>query len=363
MADNTKIEWTDTTWNPVTGCALVSEGCRLCYAARMAGTRLKGHPSREGLARQSANGEWKFTGEVRLNEEWMAQPLRWRKPRRIFVCAHGDLFAEGVPDEWIDRVFAVMALCPQHVFQVLTKRPERMRRYIDSRDLRVLASLNDEVLSHVRPPVENKWPLPNVWLGTSVEDQEAADLRIPALLAAPAALRFISAEPLLGPLKLTEIDVRPYHNSFRSEPRPLSENDPLCRIDALSKERAPWEFNAGVDHGFLDWVICGGESGKGARPMHPDWARGLRDQCAAAGVPFFFKQWGEWEPTGPNFSLHSGFVHPEGKAAKWPRPEGFGEYGPAELARRGFRHMSRVGKKCAGRLLDDVEHNEFPERK
>lgn len=142
MADKTSIEWTrgpdgspGATWNPITGCTLVSEGCRHCYAAQLAATRLKNHWSRAGLARLNAAGEAKFTGEVRFNADWLDQPLRWRRPRRIFVCAHGDLFHEGVPDEWIDRVFAVMALAPQHTFQVLTKRPERARAYTDRKSV------------------------------------------------------------------------------------------------------------------------------------------------------------------------------------------------------------------------------------
>jgi protein gp37 len=131
MADSTKIEWTDATWNPITGCSVVSPGCTNCYAMRLAGTRLAHHESRAGLTRDTKAGPV-WTGEVRFNEQWIDQPLRWRKPRLIFVCAHGDLFAEGVPDEWIDRVFAVMALAPQHTFQVLTKRSARMREYMSA---------------------------------------------------------------------------------------------------------------------------------------------------------------------------------------------------------------------------------------
>jgi protein gp37 len=129
MAAHSKIEWTDATWNPITGCTLVSKGCENCYAAELAASRLKNHPSRQGLARRNAVGIAKFTGTVRFNTEWLTQPLAWKTPRKVFVCAHGDLFHENVPDSWIDQVFAVMALCQQHIFQVLTKRPERMHAY------------------------------------------------------------------------------------------------------------------------------------------------------------------------------------------------------------------------------------------
>ena len=170
MAETSSIEWTDATWNPITGCTIVDAGCTNCYAMDLAATRLKNHPSRVGLTRQSGNRHV-WTGELRLNEEWIDQPLRWTKPRMIFVCAHGDLFHEKVPDEWIDRIFAVMALCPQHTFQVLTKRPERARDYLTGRAW--AAVLPEEVLA--RGTAEAKrdhWPLPNVWLGTSISDQD-----------------------------------------------------------------------------------------------------------------------------------------------------------------------------------------------
>lgn len=209
MADRTPIEWTDATWNPITGCSVTSPGCTNCYAMRLAGTRMKDHPSRAGLTTMSKKGPV-WTGEVRFNEQWLDQPLRWRKPRMIFVCAHGDLFHENVPDDWIDRVFAVMALCPQHVFQVLTKRPERMRDYLAERQsdwvTRWAAAAWRLRPRELRPDGNGqllmrnhaKFPLPNVWLGTSVEDQIRADERIPILLDTPAAVRWVSAEPLLG---------------------------------------------------------------------------------------------------------------------------------------------------------------------
>lgn len=277
MADSTKIEWADATWNPITGCTLVDEGCRNCYAAELAASRLRNHPSRQGLAKRNAKGVASFTGEVRLNEDWLDQPLRWRKPRMVFVCAHGDLFHESVPDEWIDRVFAVMALAPQHIFQVLTKRPERAREYLHSligdedrcraviEASRKSGALIDD-LPYLRDRLVNL-PLPNVWIGTSVSDQASADARIPHLLDTPAAVRFVSAEPLLESIHFGH-----YQGGYQSE-------------------ATNWEGRR------LDWIIVGGESGKNARPMHPEWARSIRDQCRAAGTAFFFKQWGAWLPS------------------------------------------------------------------
>ena len=253
MADKSSIEWTDATWNIVTGCSRVSAGCENCYAERLAATRLRHHPSRQGLT--DHNGRW--TGGVRFNPGWLDQPIRWSRPRRIFVCAHSDLFHENVPVEWVDKIFAVMAMCPSHTFQILTKRPRRMHDYIvqfdgDEAMERVIGQAEFIAGSRGAEVVMNATmvALPNVWIGVSAEDQAAADSRIPALLETPAAVRWLSAEPLLGPM---EID----------------------------------------DHlAGLDWVVAGGESGPGARPMDPAWVRSLRNQCLCAGVPFFFKQWG-----------------------------------------------------------------------
>ncbi len=266
MADGTKIEWTDATWNPVTGCSVVSPGCTNCYAMRLAGTRLRHIASRAGLTRESKAGPV-WTGETRFNEAELLKPLHWRRPRHIFVCAHGDLFAESVPDDWIDRVFAVMALAPQHTFQVLTKRARRMRLYISKRSTKHHPAMDyaaiwsaTGTISH--PAIDlTAWPLRNAWLGVSAEDQTRAEERIPDLLATPAAVRWVSAEPLLGPVKLHE----------------RLGDDWLA--SGLSGERRG-----------LDWIVVGGESGAGARPMHPAWARSIRDQCAEAGVPFFMKQ-------------------------------------------------------------------------
>ena len=328
MADNTKIEWTDATWNPITGCSVVSPGCTNCYAMRWAGTRLAHHESRAGLTRDTKAGPV-WTGEVRFNEQWLDQPLRWKKPRMIFVCAHGDLFAGGVPDAWIDKVFAVMALAPQHTFQVLTKRAARMREYLSNPGcLTRVAQIMVRAFGQGEASMRLGLPLPNVWLGVSVEDQKRADERIPDLLATPAAIRWISAEPLLGPVDLDEVAI----------PRP-----DLRALVIWSALRG----NGGAPT-KLGWVVVGGESGPGARPMHQDWARSLRDKCTAAGVAFHFKQQGSWAACRENNGTwpvdQPGFVRlrPDGTRGEdgWP--------------------MQLVGKAHAGRLLDGIEHNGFP---
>jgi protein gp37 len=279
MADGTKIEWTDATWNVINGCRLVSEGCRHCYAAHLAATRLRDHPSRKGLARMNADGEAKFTGEVRFIDRVLDQPLRWKKPRMVFVCAHGDLFYEKVPDAWIDRVFAVMALSPQHTFQVLTKRPERMRNYLRAGGgMAIPVGIRHEIEGMGYPDIGAvPKALPNVLLGVSVEDQATADERVPILLDTPAAIRWVSYEPALGPVDFKQY-LHPGGGSFL--------DDPLA--GALMREAV--EDGSGWVLPRLDWIVAGGESGPHARPAHPDWFRKTRDDCAAAGVPFFMKQ-------------------------------------------------------------------------
>lgn len=338
MADGTKIEWTDATWNPITGCAVVSPGCTNCYAMKLAGTRLKHIPSRAGLTRDTKAGPV-WTGEIRFNAEWLDQPLRWKRPRMIFVCAHGDLFAPGVTDEMLDQVFAVMALAPQHTFQVLTKRPMRMRDYCSRTDengrhpAMVQAALLALTGRWNTPPLDLRaWPLANVWAGVSAEDQRRADERVAILLDTPAAVRWVSAEPLLGPIDFTMV----------STGAMLGEHD-IC-IDAL---HGPPDMESGER---LDWIVVGGESGHGARPMHPDWARTIRDQCAVAGVPFHFKQHGAWAP----------LLSDDG--GSWPTDED----GFCRLSIDGARTedgwpMQRVGKTFAGRLLDGVQHDGYPQ--
>jgi len=367
MADTSKIEWCDATWNPITGCTMVSAGCTNCYAMGLAATRLRQHPSRAGLTRD-AGGRAVWTGEVRLNEQWLDQPLQWKRPRMIFVCAHGDLFHESVPDQWIDRVFAVMALAPQHTFQVLTKRPERMLAYLLAEPDTLRQRWFDAVptgkwsvsvaeafaaIHHAAPDATRAlyhrakpaWPLPNVWLGTSIEDQATADQRIGPLLATPAAVRFVSAEPLLGEVRLDRI-----------VPTANTHNRP---VDALRGGRLTTGGRTGID-----WVIVGGESGQNARPMHPEWAQSLRDQCAVAFVEFFFKQWGEWAPA----------MQIDGVTAIATAPDKYRQFAPPHRVRvhGGSLDMQcfealpkhhgivRVGKKAAGRLLDGREWNQMP---
>lgn len=292
MADRTPIEWTDATWNTIGGCTRVDEGCRNCYAEVMA-ARFNG-PGQwgEGLARIVTSGgkaDHRWTGKVIFRESALTQPLRWGKPRLIFVNSTADTFHESVPDEWIDRIFAVMALCSQHTFQVLTKRPDRAMAY--------LTKLSDEPsewrckrLDYASIPV---WPLPNVWLGTSISDQASADLRIPDLLATPAAVRFVSAEPLLGPVDL--LHLRRYNP--RGEPWINALRGLVTRGQYLAKSPEECSFNTSTqvippELPSLDWVIVGGESGPGARVWDGFEAacRSLRDQCHSAGVAFFMKQ-------------------------------------------------------------------------
>ena len=256
----TRIEWAEVVWNPVSGCTPISEGCQNCYAKRMA-NRLRGRCG------YPADDPFRVT----LHPEKLEEPLKWKKPRRVFVCSMGDLFHEQVPDEYIAKVWEVMSNASQHTFLVLTKRPQRMKDflarlgwYIHDRDGYPMEAVLDE---------GGKYTLKNVWLGVTAENQQRADERIPILLQIPAAVRFVSIEPMLGPVVIPE----------------------------------EWP----------DWVICGGETGPGARPIHPDWVRSLRDQCQVAGTPFFFKSWGEW----------------------------------AE---------HKVGKKKAGRLLDGRTWDEIP---
>lgn len=306
MGKTSEIEWTDATWNVIGGCTEVSEGCDHCYARRGA-YRMQFNPKApkryEGTVRRY---QGKYLWTHRINLDWEAledpAPLRWTKPRRIFVCSMSDLFHPKVDDLFIHDVWKIMMKAKRHTFMVLTKRPNRMRRWIYQASMR---------------------PLSNVWLGVTAENQQRADERIPILLDTPAAVRFVSIEPMLGPVDLFDVD---------------------GEISVRMSELNPRELRYPAD--ALDWVIVGGESGREARPMHPDWARTVRDQCTEVGIPFFFKQWGEWAPADTVGRGLQKFVSPRGERGDFGAP---GDYA-----------MTRVGKRVAGRELDDRTWDEFP---
>lgn len=300
MSDKTGIEWTDATWNPIRGCSRVSEGCRHCYAETVAKRFSRGGQPYEGLI--GKGGQW--NGEIMVVKHKLDEPCRWTRPRMIFVNSMSDLFHPNVPFEVVAGVFGIMAAASWHTFQVLTKRPERMleffkwldthheRQRFDTEVLRrkhpgndwrpfFLADMASRILPNggegQRVDIQGEWPLSNVWLGVSVEDQATTDERIPRLIETPAAVRWLSIEPLLGSVSFRWMAAWP-ENIHYPATNPYN-GGTTNHLDGLRR---------------LDWVVVGGESGKGARPMHPDWARTLRDQCKEAGVPFLFKQWGEW---------------------------------------------------------------------
>lgn len=373
----TNISWTTETWNPIVGCSIVSKGCTNCYAMRMA-HRLGANPKTphyRGLTMKvNGNPVWNHRIAAAPDHVWQ-QPLRRRKPTTWFVNSMGDLFHEAVPDEMIDRAFAIMALCPQHTFQCLSKWPERMRTYIRRQCDRGrwpamdLAAVMAATGQWDTPALDlrNGWPLQNVWLGTSVEDQATAAARIPPLLGTPAALRFISAEPLLGPVDLTLdglvcLPCRNAADGLTMDPTTGAyECCPRCDFTGIGDEWA------------IDWVVCGGESGPGARPMHPAWARSLRDQCAAAGIPYHFKQWGEWLPDfeEPGEGFDDDPEQSRFRTCVWePDNSAWGETNGswcdsdqwyfADNYQDPEQAMTRVGKKTAGRYLDGVIHDAMP---
>ena len=319
----------------------------------------------EGLLHPTTHA---WNGVVRLADaDVMLQPLHWSKPRRIFVGSMSDLFHESVPDAWIDQVFAVMALSTQHTYQILTKRPRRMRDYLLQRTREIEQNLFESSMAkavremskragHALPGnavlefLDNEdswranpksirrtagWPMHHVWLGTSVENQDTADERIPLLSECPAAVRWLSCEPLLEFI------------NFR--PKAADTGD-MIRMTLNGDAVRP----AMLDR--IDWVVVGGESGPGARPMHPQWARHIRDQCKEAGfVAFYFKQHGEWSPTSviPGGDLGGDMRRGKVRIVK-PAGESDGHF------REGDQLMERVGKKKAGRLLDGVLHDAYP---
>ena len=346
MAD-TAIEWADRVWNPTTGCDRVLPGCDHCYAMTMA-KRLKGM----GQAKYQRDGDPRTSGPgfgVSVHPDALDLPLKWRKPQRIFVNSMSDLFHDQVPDEYIARVWGVMAWSPHHTYQILTKRHARMRSLLNARAFK--SAVDDAwydlgrrlKLSRPDSPAHpyDRWPLPNCWLGVSAENQQWADIRIPPLLDTPAAVRFVSAEPLLGPIDLLG------GNADKPGPAMVRVYG-QCEHDGVTE----WDYH---DEPGIDWVITGGESGPGARPMHPDWARSLRDQCQAAGVAYLFKQWGEWQPSSPHqemvangrrYRYRRRWIHPDGSTANYFEPS---------------TPMDCVGKHRAGRELDGRMWDEYPQ--
>lgn len=352
----------------------MSEGCLHCAAERVAAGRLKNHPLYKGLTK---NGKW--TGEIRTcldigRPDILEKPLHWRNPRIIFPCFMGDLF--NLPFEFIDKIMAVIALCPQHTFLILTKQPKETANYFLTRNAMddsyrldhmpqwydvITGWLDEGESGHLGKRWESchkaaeqtdyLQPLKNLWLGVSVENDKNR-WRIEELYKIPAAKRFVSFEPMLGSVK----DFYTYKRKKDIDEYPGLD---LITTNDIWKEVWP------------DLVIVGGESGPGARPMHPDWPRGIRDQCQAAGIPFFFKQWGAYKPW---FGAYSGADRPpsyrpmDADAAIFP--EGHIVY-RAEIKKmtasqlsplcRGGVCFTRTGKKAAGCVLDGKIYREMPE--
>ncbi|GIM88860.1 phage Gp37/Gp68 family protein [Paractinoplanes toevensis] len=317
MGDKTHISWSDATWNPITGCSKTSEGCLNCYIDRTPPFRMA-HRKFDGPDIGATTG-------VKLHSERLGIPMRWTKPRMIFVCSLADLFQDEVPTQFIAEVFAVISIAEQHIFQVLTKRHGRMRSVLNSPAFWAMVDAARAVRGYDLIPGQAPHALPNAWIGVSTENQKWADLRIPALLATPAAVRWISAEPLLGPIVLADD-----HSGHERDFQGTHYQCLTCSTEENEVEWQTQEFPA------LDWIVCGGESGPKARPMLPEWAQSLRDQCVRADVRYHFKQWGEWAPFVAG-------VAPGKEIRAYPGAM-----------------VQKVGKKAAGRLLEGREWDEFP---
>jgi protein gp37 len=318
MAIRTSIEWTQATWNPTVGCSLASPGCTNCYAmgeAHWLGANSGPTGKYSGLT-CVVKGRAVWNNEVRLVDKALGEPFRWSEPTLVFVNSMSDVFHPKLTDVEIARVWAVMAATPQHRYQVLTKRADRMLDWLSNPDVPRLVAA--EMCQRDMFATIDVWPLPNVWIGVSVEDQARANERIPVLLQCPAAIRFLSMEPLLEHVSITAaLAVRPDGS-------------------------APALAGAG-----LHWVIVGGESGEEARPLHPDWARSLRDECRLAAVRFFFKQVGEWAWTAsPKPGFRKSAILSDGKIVPPGTPR-------AQL-------LSKVGKFAAGNLLDGETIQQMP---
>jgi len=349
------------TWNPIVGCKEKSEGCKHCFAKKMA-FRLMHMPHTSYYQHVLAdNGETdpekfknipEWNGETHFVKSALDKPMKWKSPRMIFTVDMGDLFHEQNSFDWIDQVFTVMACNPQHIFIVLTKRPKNMLKWFTYKDIRWAGEgmqgserLRYYCWHNYGKQIEFKdwhWPLQNVWLGITAENQEQANKRIPILLQIPAAKNFVSIEPMLGPVFLGQISL--------PDTKGLGWQGKIggyTYLNCLTGE----EFSLLVGNQTnykLDWVICGGKSGHKARPMHPDWARSLRDQCKAAGVPFFFKQWGEWmdfqEATSLDNTIIPGQRIVSAKMDRFPDKT----------------EVIKVGRKYTGNLLDGQQHHEWP---
>jgi len=332
MAENTNIEWADHTFNPWQGCTKVSPGCDHCYAEARQDKRL--HVVQWG------------PGQPRKRTKTWGDPVKWNKAHAEFFAEHGrrqrvfcaslaDVFDNEVPPQWRVDLFRLIADTPNLDWLLLTKRIGNAAAMIEQ----AVAG----VLSARQPTKTPIWPWPNVWLGATIVNQEEADRDIPKLLATPARVRFLSMEPLLGP-----VDVRRFlGEQCREGSVPHWSGDP---DRTMACPRCGGAELVGGCSG-VDWVIVGGESGPGARPTHPDWVRSLRDQCKAAGVPFLFKQWGEWAPWA-RIPEDTSRLLKVSDSHRWP-------IHPGEQA--GGVWSYRVGKKAAGRLLDGLTHDGYPE--
>lgn len=332
MSGTTEIQWTATynpdgtvtpgrTWNPVVGCERVSAGCKNCYAYTLHDMRHKAKLEGKKLPDQYL----KPFNHVQIFPDRLRDPLSWKKPGKVFVNSVSDLFHDDVPFEFIGRVWETMGAAHWLTFQILTKRPKRMLEYFQWCKGEMKRAGLDEWWKGINI-------LPNVWLGVSVEDQRVADERIPLLLQVPAAVRFLSCEPLLGPVDLRKyLRLSRFKEDYEAMVKQCGGEDRIPDHLRWNKELPP----------MLHWVIGGGESGPRARPCEPDWARALRDDCRMAGVAFFWKQWGEWGPYNMSRDLPEEMI-------KLLNPKCMD------------KPMRRHGKKLAGRLLDGREHNEYP---
>lgn len=338
----TPIEWAEETWNPVTGCDKVSAGCKNCYAEKMA-LRL------QGMGQPNYSNGF----EVTIQRHMLKVPFNRKKATRYFVGSMGDVFHKDVPFAFIDKIMAVCALCPQHQMMFLTKRADRMLEYFSS-DRDILKAWQIYMCSMLplnERDLLSNWPLPNVWPGVSIENQPTADERIPLLLQIPAAKRFVSYEPALGPVDFTKCEY------ISSKEMGDLVAGVACNVNYLKQRNG------------IDLVIMGGESGPGARPMHPDWPKKVRDDCVVTDVPFFFKQWGAYVPANPFTTSRRGkflMSTEEMKDLRWITKSGKIMEITAEFHRDKYEGeypltpMKKVGKKAAGDLLDGRQYHEWP---